>query len=133
MDTAEGWNQVLEGTCLFHMVTTDILGYCVFDSVIDLADDAATAAIEAEMQTALNGTGANYTAVSSDVPSSDWFEGACASIALEENVRSENSRGIVTCFYCMSNNICGRWYCYYSFPDLQCYGTVLLVVVLLRH
>lgn len=57
------------------MATTNILSYCVFDSVIDLADEAATLAIEAEMANALNGTNANYTVVSSDVSDSTWFEG----------------------------------------------------------
>lgn len=57
------------------MATTNILSYCVFDTVIDLGDEAATAAIEAEMAESLNGTGANYTVVSSDVSSTSWFEG----------------------------------------------------------
>lgn len=57
------------------MATTDVLGYCVFDTVIDLADAAATAAIEAEMATYLNGTGANYTVVSADTAEASWFEG----------------------------------------------------------
>lgn len=57
------------------MPTTDILGYCVFDTVIDLADEAATAAIEAEMASYLNGTGANYTVVTADVSETTWFEG----------------------------------------------------------
>lgn len=116
MDSAEGWNQVLEGTCLYHMVTTDILGYCVFDSVIDLADDAATAAIEAEMQSALNGTGANYTVMSSDVPSSSWFEGACAPIALKESIlNSDGSWGAFTCSCGTRENVRGHWYFYYLF------------------
>lgn len=75
VDVAEAWVQVSAGTCLYHMASTDILGYCVFDQVIDLADEAATAAIEAEMGSYLNGTGANYTVVSSETASSSWFEG----------------------------------------------------------
>lgn len=65
------------GECLYHMPTTSILGYCVFDAVIDLADEAATAAIEAEMAVYLNGTGANGTVVSADISESTWFKGGC--------------------------------------------------------
>lgn len=57
------------------MATTNILGYCVFDAVIDLTNEAATAAIEAEMANALNGTNANGTVVSSEVSGTTWFEG----------------------------------------------------------
>lgn len=57
------------------MPTTTILGYCVFDKVIDLADEAVTSAIEAEMESSLNGTGANYTVVTADVSDSSAFEG----------------------------------------------------------
>lgn len=80
MDVAQAWEQVAAGTCLYHMATTDILGYCVFDTVIDLADEAETAAAETETEAYLNDTGANYTvvyytAVTSDVTSATWFEG----------------------------------------------------------
>lgn len=75
MDIAEAWVQVSAGTCLYHMATTNILGYCVFDEVIDLADEVATGAIESEMESYLNGTGANYTVVSSETSESSWFEG----------------------------------------------------------
>lgn len=61
------------------MPTTSILGYCVFDAVIDLADEAATAAIEAEMAVYLNGTGANGTVVSADISESTWFKGGRSS------------------------------------------------------
>ena len=64
------------GECLYHMPTTTIFGYCVFDQVIDLADEAATMAIEAEMENYLNGTGANFTVVSADVAEASLFEGA---------------------------------------------------------
>ncbi|CAN0256233.1 unnamed protein product, partial [Ectocarpus sp. 8 AP-2014] len=74
VDIQEAWTRVSAGDCLYHMATTNILSYCVFDSVIDLADEAATLAIEAEMANALNGTNANYTVVSSDVSESTWFE-----------------------------------------------------------
>lgn len=63
------------GECLYRMPTTTIFGYCVFDQVIDLADEAATRAIEAEMENYLNGTGANFTVVSADVAEASWFEG----------------------------------------------------------
>lgn len=75
MDVQEAWTRVSAGECLYHMATTNILSYCVFDTVIDLADEAATAAIEAEMANALNGTNANFTVVSSDVSETSWFEG----------------------------------------------------------
>ncbi|CAM9834935.1 unnamed protein product, partial [Hapterophycus canaliculatus] len=74
IDVQEAWTRVSAGECLYHMATTNILSYCVFDTVIDLADQAATAAIEAEMASALNGTSANYTVVSSDVSETGWFE-----------------------------------------------------------
>ncbi|CAM9190959.1 unnamed protein product, partial [Ectocarpus sp. 12 AP-2014] len=74
VDIEEAWTRVSAGDCLYHMATTNILSYCVFDSVIDLADEAATLAVEAEMANALNGTNANYTVVSSDVSESTWFE-----------------------------------------------------------
>lgn len=57
------------------MATTNILSYCMFDEIIDLANEAATAAIEAEMANALNGTDANYTVVTSEVSETTWFEG----------------------------------------------------------
>lgn len=63
------------GECLYHMPTTTIFGYCVFDQVIDLADEAATELIEEEMANYLDGTGANYTVVSADVAEASWFEG----------------------------------------------------------
>ena len=64
-----------EGDCLYHMATTNILSYCVFDAVIDLTDEAAKAAVEAEMASALNGTNANGTLVSSESAGTTWFEG----------------------------------------------------------
>lgn len=74
-DIQEAWTRVGRGECLYHMPTTTIFGYCVFDQVIDLADEAATSLIEAEMANYLNGTGANYTVVSADVAEASWFEG----------------------------------------------------------
>ena len=75
VDIQEAWTRVTGGECLYHMPTTIIFGYCVFDQVIDLADEAATGLIEAEMANYLNGTGANYTVVSADVSEASWFEG----------------------------------------------------------
>ncbi|CAM9299589.1 unnamed protein product, partial [Laminaria digitata] len=74
VDIQEAWTFVTGGKCLYHMPTTAIFGYCVFDQVIDLADEAATGLIEAEMANYLNGTGANYTVVSADVAEASWFE-----------------------------------------------------------
>lgn len=76
------------------MASTDILSYCVFDMVIDLADEAATAAVEAEMARQLNGTGANYSVVSFDVSSSTWFEGAQSLLFLR--ARTIGSAGLVS-------------------------------------
>lgn len=75
VDIEEAWTRVAAGECLYHMATTNILSYCVFDTVIDLTNEAATAAIEAEQANALNGTNANGTVVSSDVSETTWFEG----------------------------------------------------------
>lgn len=75
VDIQEAWTFVTGGKCLYHMPTTAIFGYCVFDQVIDLADEAATGLIEAEMANYLNGTGANYTVVSADVAEASVFEG----------------------------------------------------------
>lgn len=75
IDIQEAWTRVSAGDCLYHMATTNILSYCVFDAVIDLSNEAARAAIEAEMANALNGTNANGTIVSSDVSETTWFEG----------------------------------------------------------
>lgn len=75
VNIGEAWTRVAGGECLYHMPTTDILGYCFFDQVIDLADTAVTAAIEAEMAKYLNGTGANYTVVSSEASETSLYEG----------------------------------------------------------
>lgn len=75
VDIIEAWSYVSSGECLYYMPTSDILGYCVFDQVINLADSAATSAVKEEMASNLNGTGANYSVVSADVSDSDWFKG----------------------------------------------------------
>lgn len=75
VDIQKAWTRISDGKCLYHMVTTNILGYCMFDTVIDRASEAAIGKIEAEMEMYLNETGANYTVVSSDVAESTWFEG----------------------------------------------------------
>lgn len=75
VDIIEAWSYVSSGECLYYMPTSDILGYCVFDQVIDLADSAATAAVKEDMASNLDGTGANYSVVSADVSDSDWFKG----------------------------------------------------------
>ncbi|CAM9740877.1 unnamed protein product [Ascophyllum nodosum] len=80
VDVVEAWKYVSTGKCLYKMPTTDILGHCVFDQVIDLADSVAIAAIDAEMASALNGTGASYSVVSADESDSDWFEDVCADL-----------------------------------------------------
>eukprot|EP00903_Cladosiphon_okamuranus_P019573 g18001.t1 len=80
IDIQEAWTRVSAGDCLYHMATTNILGYCMFDAVIDLTNEAATAAIEAEMANALNGTNANGTVVSAETAGSTWFEDVFADL-----------------------------------------------------
>ncbi len=77
VDVQEAWTRVSAGECLHHMATTNILSYCVFDAIIDTANATATAAIEAEMASSLNGTNANATAPNIEESSSGatWFEG----------------------------------------------------------
>lgn len=94
VDVQEAWTRVSAGECLYHMATTNILSYCVFDTVIDLADQAATAAIEAEMANALNGTNANFTVVSSDVSETSWFEGGLRSVIRSPMFKSLRYLGV---------------------------------------
>ncbi|CAN0135739.1 unnamed protein product [Discosporangium mesarthrocarpum] len=75
VDLTAAWAYVASGECLYHIPTTDILGTCVFDTVLDLVNETASVVMSEAMSEALNGTGANATLVSVEVPSSNWFEG----------------------------------------------------------
>lgn len=75
VDVQEAWSRVSAGECLYHMATTNILSYCVFDAMIDIANETARAAVEAEMASSLNGTNANATVVTSSAVGATWFEG----------------------------------------------------------
>lgn len=96
IDVQEAWTRVSAGDCLYHMATTNILSYCVFDAVIDLTNEAATAAIEAEMANALNGTNANGTVVSAEAAGSTWFEGVYADLDVLQIIFRATSSAVLT-------------------------------------
>uniref|UniRef100_A0A7S2Y2B5 Choline transporter-like protein n=1 Tax=Fibrocapsa japonica TaxID=94617 RepID=A0A7S2Y2B5_9STRA len=78
-DDLDAYKKIAAGKCMYHVATTDVFNYCIYDAVLEAAQDVGAATLEQAIAAANNGT--SDAVAAGDIPESyfepdedNWFD-----------------------------------------------------------